>query len=186
MMRPMRPELPTSMKKHGRAAFALCGGLFAASLLSAGVSHHADLQLAVFTSPAASAASLFLGAARIDDGGDVLLSAGAGLLRVTRECSGVSFWAMLCGLVLFNALRRPFSARSLFVTAALLPCVWLYAVTVNGMRIAASYHVAALFSHGFLARFGAGAHLWTGILFFIPALILLNYSLERSGAYERH
>jgi exosortase/archaeosortase family protein len=173
------------MKNYRRAFSALCAGLAAAALLSAAAAHSPDVRRTVFTAPAASAASLFLGAARTDDGEDIILAASAGLLRVTPECSGVSFWAMLTGLLLFAALRRPLSKKSLSLTAAALPCVWLYAITVNGMRIAASYQVAAFFPEKLVSRYGAGAHLWTGIIFFIPALIVLNIFLERSSMYGK-
>ena len=92
---------------------------------------------------------------------------------------------MINGLLLFTVCRSHLTARKCIIFMAALPVLWLISVMVNGMRIAASYHVAMLFTAGFLSRFSAGAHLWTGILFFFPALVIFYIFIQRSRIYER-
>lgn len=97
-------------------------------------------------------------------------------VSVTRACGGSDFFALLCGLGLAACWR----ARRRQPAAGWMGRLLLYALLalgatllVNGMRIIAAVYMRQAAAPFIPARFLGAVHLFSGVLVFFPALLVL-------------
>ncbi len=97
------------------------------------------------------------------------------VVTVTRDCGGSDFFALICAVLTWHAVRQN--------GTALLPLwwagAWLFTVSVNGMRVIASVWMRTLAEVFLPERFYGVVHLVSGVLVFFPALALLWWVCSR-------
>lgn len=153
------------MRQGGIAACAGCLAFFAALSVAAALPD--SIYAFVFCRvPAWVAASYFHAGL---EGASLTLGNGR-VVAVTRACGGSDFFALVCGVLTWHAVRRN-------VTAARLLLLWLagwgFTVLVNGMRVVVSVWSHAVSTQVAPARFFGAVHLVSGVLVFFPALVFV-------------
>lgn len=102
------------------------------------------------------------------EGVSLVLGSGR-IVAVTRECGGSDFFALVCAVLTWHAVRQN--------GAALLPLwwagAWCFTVLVNGLRVIATVWMRMLAETFLPERFYGATHLVSGVLVFFPALVLL-------------
>jgi len=102
------------------------------------------------------------------DGATLVLGSGR-IVSVTRECGGSDFFALVCAVLTWHAVRQKGAAALPFWWCG----AWIFAVLANGMRVILTVWTRA-FAELFLPeRFFGAAHLVSGVLVFFPALFFL-------------
>jgi len=181
---PAAPGLRHSRDMRGRTAIA---AVMAASIGLGAISlAPAELVHAVFLHPAARIAALYLGLPCVEDpGAGYIIPHPALRLAVVPECSGFTFYTILCSFLLFQAFRR-FDARravpaAIGIVLAALPA----ALLANALRLVACLYAFIIMPPGTPRAIANTAHLWIGVLVFVPALVLAYYLFERRFAHDR-
>lgn len=102
------------------------------------------------------------------DGAALTLGSGRAV-AVTRACGGSDFFALVCAVLTWRAVRRNVAAR-----LPLWWCgAWAYTLLVNGLRVIVTVWTRALAEPSLPERFYGAVHLVSGVLVFFPALLLL-------------
>lgn len=114
-------------------------------------------------------AALFFNA---DIQGSSLVLGSGRVIAVTRDCGGTDFFALVCAVLTWHALRQKGAAM-----LRLLPLgwcgAWAFTVLVNGMRVIVTVWTRVLVEHMLPERYYGAVHLVSGVLVFFPALLLL-------------
>lgn len=143
-------------------------------------------ETTTFTRPSGWIAAAILGApSTLAEAGGLALHTGAGLVTVTRDCSGFDFFLLLftatTWLRLKTADRR---SRVLVVVSTGLATAYIATLLVNAGRVV----LAVYAQHWTLCFLGEGfahaTHLAVGVLSFLPILIIACSLIERSTARE--
>ena len=114
------------------------------------------------------------------DGAALTLGSGR-VIVVTRECGGSDFFALVCAVLTWHAVRQKDAARML----PLWWCgAWVFTMLVNGMRVIATVWTRAVAESILPERFFGAAHLVSGVLVFFPALALLWWACVRHDLSE--
>lgn len=152
-------------------AGAVAGGCIAGSLAA-----WPQLELSVLARSAAWLASLFTGGdlTRADQGW--LFFSGELPVVVTVACSGADFCVLVAALLGWQCARSgrtPLHAALISLVLA-LPL----SIAINALRIALLAQAHRWLIPQFPSAYGPSAHLFFGVLIFLPALIGLNLLLE--------
>ena len=107
--------------------------------------------------------------------GSVLVLGTGRVVAVTRECGGSDFFALVCAVLTWHAVRHN--------DAAMLPLWWCGAwagtLLVNGLRVIATVWTRAIAECILPERFFGAVHLVSGVLVFFPVLLLLWWGCVR-------
>lgn len=98
-----------------------------------------------------------------------LLAFGSGrVVAVTRACDGSDFFALICGVLTWYALKQNVKLwrLPLFWCAA-----WCVTVLVNGLRVIVTVWTRGIAEWLFPERFLSAVHLVSGVMVFFPALM---------------
>jgi exosortase/archaeosortase family protein len=138
------------------------------------------LELEVFARAAASLGGLFLGVPvqRVESGW--LLPTPGVPAVVTTACSATDYFLLVAAFLVWRGVRRGGGvlAALAFGLVAALPLT----LTINAARIVVVVQAHRWVIPRLPAAYGPFLHLLTGVLVFLPALVVLSLVLE---AYER-
>ena len=91
------------------------------------------------------------------------------VVAVTRECGGSGFFALICGVLTWHAVRR--DVTSLLPLGLL--AAWCFTMAINAMRVVVTVWSRVFAENLLPERFFGAVHLVSGVLVFFPALVLL-------------
>ncbi len=160
------------------SASVITGAIITISSLFA--ANYPEFIVSLFSFPAAKLSSQILGIPyhKPDSLTYTLLHSNI-LLRIVESCSGFNFWLILFSFFTYRFLNSfPFK-RAIKFCAALLPASWLASVLVNTGRVIASLYISKFGSAHLSREYANVLHLWTGIIFFLSALIYIHIISQR-------
>ena len=108
------------------------------------------------------------------DGATLILGSGR-MVAVTRECGGSDFFALVCAVLTWHAVRQKGAATLPFWWCG----AWGFSVLANGMRVVVTVWTRAIVELALPERFFGAAHLVSGVLVFFPALFFLWWACVR-------
>jgi exosortase/archaeosortase family protein len=146
--------------------FALTGGVAAGlgALLLVAALPEAWRAAAFCRAPAWLAAAFF----GVPVSGAQLAFGSGRIVAVTRACDGSDFFALICGVLTWHALKQGVKLwrMPLFWCAA-----WGVTVLVNGMRVIVTVLTRGVAEWLLPERFLSAVHLVSGVMVFFPALM---------------
>jgi len=110
------------------------------------------------------------------DGASLTLGTGR-VVAVTRACGGSDFFALVCAVLSWHAVRRKDAVALLLAGCG----AWVFTVLVNGLRITVTIWARAVAERFLPERTWGSVHLASGVLVFFPALMLLWWLCTRHG-----
>lgn len=169
-------------KKNITAIIIAC--VFASLLYVIGKAYPEDIVI-LFSFPAAKLSSLFLGVPYVKS--DVLtytLRHSNITLRIIESCSGYNFWIILFTFYFFQLVNRLPFKRAAVGCVLLLPASYFLTIIINTCRVLSSFYLKLIGSSYLSAKYSDVLHLWTGIIIFLSALILIYIIFQRRISYE--
>jgi exosortase/archaeosortase family protein len=141
------------------------------------------LRIDLFAAAAAKLAAMLLGADVERTQSAWVIAFGDRSVAVTAACSGTDFFLMVAALAGWRLMghKNNFARAVLTSLALALPVT----VLVNALRVAAVAQAHRWVIPMLPERHAAFAHMFTGVIIFLPSLIVLNLVLETYAKRRR-
>jgi exosortase K len=134
----------------------------------------------LFSIPAAKISSLFLGIPlQRYDNLTIELNHRAATLRIIEPCSGYNFWIIFLSFFTFKVFNKFSIMKAIKHFGFLLPASYVITIIINTIRILASFYIKIFGASRIQAKYADVIHLWTGIVIFLSALILIYILFQR-------